>query len=50
MLVKFDFEEFFDSERLLISFSSKDVIETSQTMLPPDARGLIPIKGTLMQV
>ena len=43
-IAQFDFEEFFDSERQLISLSSQDVDETSQTLLPPDARGLIPIK------
>ena len=43
-IAKFGFEEFFDSERQLISFLSQDVDETSQTLLPPDARGLIPIK------
>ena len=43
-IAKFGFEEFFDSERQLISFSNQDVDETSQTLLPPDARRLIPIK------
>ena len=43
-IAKFGFEEFFDSQRQLISFSSQDVDETSQTLLPPHARGLIPIK------
>ena len=28
----------------MISFSSEEVDETSQTLLPPDARGLMPIK------
>ena len=41
---KFDSEEFFDCERQLISFSSQDVDETSQTLLPPDVRRLILIK------
>ena len=43
-IAKFGFEEFLDSERQLISFLSQDVDETSQTLLPPDARGLILIK------
>ena len=30
-IAKFGFEEFFDSERQLISFSSQDVDETSDT-------------------
>ena len=43
-IAKFGFEEFFDSERQLISFSSQDIDETSQKLLPPEGRGLIPIK------
>ena len=43
-IAKFDLEEFFNSERQLISFLSQDVDETSQALLPPDARRLIPIK------
>ena len=43
-IAKFGFEVFFDPGRQLISFSCQDVDETSQTLLPPDARGLIPIK------
>ena len=43
-IAKFGFEDFFDPERQLISFSSQDVDETSQTLRPPDARGLISIK------
>ena len=43
-IAKFGFEEFFDSERQLVSFSSQDVDKTSQTLQPPDARRLIPIK------
>ena len=43
-IAKFGFKEFFDPGRQLISFSCQDVDETSQTLLPPDARGLIPIK------
>ena len=36
-IAKFGFEEFFESKR-------QDADETWQTLLPPDARGLIPIK------
>ena len=43
-IAKFDLEEFFNSERQLISFLSQDVDEISQALLPPDARRLIPIK------
>ena len=43
-IAKFGFEELFDSERQLISFSSQDVDETSQILLPPEGRGLIHIK------
>ena len=43
-IAKFGFEEFFDSQRKLISFSGQDVDETSQTLLPPHATRLIPIK------
>ena len=43
-IAKFGFEEFFYPGRQLISFSCQDVDETSQTLLPPDTRGLIPIK------
>ena len=42
--MKFDFEEFFDFERQLITFLSQDVDEASQTLLPPDATDLMPIK------
>ena len=43
-IAKFGFEEFFDSQKQLISFSSQDIDQTSQTLLPPHARGLISIK------